>query len=94
MTRKTPCGPEAQMRKTAQTLSKLALDTLAKLMEKEDGPPTIRLAAAREVLDRGHGRPKLGGQAEGGDADGLTVIVKRYSDVTDEERARANEGEA
>jgi hypothetical protein len=65
---------------------------LAGLMRAEKTPATIRLAAAREVLDRGHGRPKLGdGQTI--EAGGMTVIVKRYSDVTDEEKARAEEGE-
>jgi hypothetical protein len=61
-------------------------------MLDEKAPATIRLAAAREVLDRGHGRPKLGA-GEAAEAGGMTVIVKRYSDVTDEEKARADEGE-
>lgn len=85
--------PEARLRRKAQALSGLALETLAEIM-KSDGQPALRLAAAREVLDRGHGRPKLGGATEGGEPDGLTVIVKRYSDVTEEEQARGDEGEA
>ncbi|MDB5418157.1 MAG: hypothetical protein JWP50_1576 [Phenylobacterium sp.] len=84
--------PESRLRRKAQRLSGKALDTLAKLMEAEKTPPPIRLAAAREVLDRGHGRPKLG-PGEAGEGGGMTVIVKRYSDVTDEEKARAEEGE-
>lgn len=84
--------PEARLRRTAQKKGGKALATLAQLMLDEKTPATIRLAAAREVLDRGHGRPKLGAgeEIEGG---GMTVIVKRYSDVTDEEKARAEEGE-
>ncbi|THD80614.1 MAG: hypothetical protein E7812_07750 [Phenylobacterium sp.] len=85
---------EAKLRRKAQAMSGLALNTLAALLKTDDVAAPVRLAAAREVLDRGHGRPKLGGEGEGGDAEGLTVIVKRYSDVTDEERARASEGEA
>jgi hypothetical protein len=84
--------PETRLRQRAQGKGGKALDTLAKLMLDEATPATIRLAAAREVLDRGHGRPKLGAGEEV-DAGGMTVIVKRYSDVTDEERARADEGE-
>ena len=84
--------PEARLRNRAQKKGGQALETLAKLMLDEATPATIRLAAAREVLDRGHGRPKLGA-AEEIEAGGMTVIVKRYSDVTDEEKARAEEGE-
>jgi hypothetical protein len=85
--------PEAKLRRKAQALSGLALETLAEIMQSE-GQPTLRLAAAREVLDRGHGRPKLGSAADAGEPDGLTVIVKRYSDVTEAEQARGDEGEA
>jgi hypothetical protein len=85
-------SPEQQLRRKAQTLGKKAVETLAQLMLEEKTPATIRLAAAREVLDRGHGRPKLGA-GEQIEAGGMTVIVKRYSDVTEEEKARAEEGE-
>jgi hypothetical protein len=76
--------PETRLRKKAQALSGLALETLAKIMRGED-QASIRLAAAREVLDRGHGRPKLGDPAS--IDDGLTVIIKRFSDVTEAEEA-------
>lgn len=91
--RADPASPEATLRKKAQKMGALALKTLAAIMQGQ-GQDSVRLAAAREVLDRGHGRPRLGGAGEAGDADGLTVIVKRFSDVTDEEEARADEGEA
>jgi hypothetical protein len=83
--------PESRLRRKAQTLSAGALETLAKLMKDEKTAAPIRLAAAREVLDRGHGRPKLGSAAA--EPEGLTVIVKRYSEVTEEELARSDEGE-
>ena len=86
--------PEERLRKKAQGLGSKALDTLAELMKGEKTAATVRLAAAREVLDRGHGRPKLGGEADAGSPEGLTVIVKRYSDVTEEEEALGDEGEA
>ena len=95
--RRAPTGvrkptPEQKLRKKAQTLAGKAIETLAALMQEKETPAPIRLAAAREVLDRGHGRPKLG-SGEAAEAGGMTVIVKRYSDVTDEEKARADEGE-
>ena len=84
--------PETRLRARAQELGDLALDTLARLMRGQKAPAPIKLAAAREVLDRGHGRPRIGGpeDASGG---GMTVIVKRYTDVTEEELARSEEGE-
>jgi hypothetical protein len=85
--------PTAQLRTNAQRLSKAALATLDALMAASDTPAPIKLAAAREVLDRGHGRPPLGEAEPGGDDGGMTVIVKRYTDITDEELARAAEGE-
>jgi len=90
--RKARPTPESKLRKQAQTYGFVALDTLSKLMLDEKAPAPIRLSAAREVLDRGHGRPKLG-SGEAVEDGGLTVIVKRYSDVTDEEKALAEEGE-
>jgi len=83
--------PATRLRKRAQGLGPKAMKTLAALMQDEKSPAAIRLAAAREVLDRGHGRPKLGGGEEGDG--GFTVILKRYSDVTEEELARSDEGE-
>ena len=85
--------PESKLRRKAQSLGAKALETLKALMEAQETPAPIRLAAAREVLDRGHGRPKLGAAEEGADGGGMTVIVKRYSDITPEELARADEGE-
>jgi hypothetical protein len=59
-------------------MSRLALETLEAIM-RGDGQDTVRLAAAREVLDRGHGRPKLG--AADAEPEGLTVLVQRFTDA-------------
>ncbi len=77
----------------AQQMTKLALDTLQALMEG-DGQASVKLAAAREVLDRGFGKPTpekppKAKAARPAKDDGLTVIVKRFSDVTPEEEAAA-----
>jgi len=84
--RARPRTPESRLRRKAQALSGLALETLAAIM-KSEGQDSVRLAAAREVLDRAHGRPKLG-ESEAA-SEGMTVIVKRFSDVTEAEVAEA-----
>ena len=84
--------PEARLRRQAQALSGVALSTLQKIMLGEEHPATLRLTAAREVLDRALGRPKLGGSEPG--SEGLTVIVKKFSEVTAQEQAEAEATEA
>jgi hypothetical protein len=79
------------LRRKAQAMSGLALETLASIMRSE-GQDSVRLAAAREVLDRAHGRPKLG-PADAVDG-GMSVIIKRFSDVTKADEARADATEA
>lgn len=99
----TPCddGATAAARMTAkalkeeaQKMSALALDTLAVIM-RGDGQDSAKLAAAREVLDRAHGKPKPAAKPRTrkpseNSAGGMTVIVKRFSDVTPEEEAAAD----
>jgi hypothetical protein len=68
------------------------LETLAKIMQGT-GQDSAKLAAAREVLDRAHGKPKPAAKAKPRKApekaDNLTVIVKRFSEITPEEEAAA-----
>jgi hypothetical protein len=73
---------------SARQMSDLALETLAKIMEG-DGQDSTRLAAAREVLDRAHGKPKPPAKPKPKTpkSEGMTVIVKRYSDVTPQDEA-------
>jgi hypothetical protein len=75
--------PEAKLRKQAQALSGVALETLTAIM-RGTGQDAVRLAAAREVLDRAHGRPKLGAPTLDA-SEGMTVIVKRFTDAPDPE---------
>ncbi|HZZ68858.1 MAG TPA: hypothetical protein VFE18_11865 [Phenylobacterium sp.] len=74
----------------AQELSGLALDTLGAIM-KGTGQDAVKLAAAREVLDRAHGRPRPAAVKKAAKAPakagGMTVIVKRFTDVTPEDEA-------
>ncbi len=78
--RKSAASPEVQLRRKAQRLSGLAMKTLEAIM-KSDGQDSVRLAAAREVLDRGHGRVKAGDPPP--DAEGLAVVVRRFTDAVD-----------
>ena len=81
------------LRKEARKLSGLALNTLKAIMVG-DGQDSVKLAAAREVLDRSHGKPKAAGAkakaAKVAAKPGMTVIVKRFSEVTPEEQAAAD----
>jgi hypothetical protein len=81
------------LRKEARGMSALALKTLGVIM-KGRGQDSVKLAAAREVLDRAHGKPKSGAaKAKAPKAPakrGMTVIVKRFTDITPEEQAAAD----
>lgn len=85
---------DAVLKKAAAAMSQQALDTLATLMSG-DAQPAVKLAAAREVLDRAHGKPKPPAKPKPSKpplsppSRGMTVIVKRFSDITPEEEAAA-----
>lgn len=80
--------PETRMRQQAQRLTSKALKALAEIMQGEH-QAAVRLAAAREILDRAHGRPKLG-EPEAG-PEGLTVIVRQFTDPPDDEAPKAGD---
>lgn len=80
--------PDAKLRRKAQAMSYLALEALAKILLGE-GPEPVKLAAAREVLDRALGRPKLGAIDDAAQA--LTVVIKRFTDAPDPEAGEYEE---
>lgn len=82
-------APEAKLKRKAQAMSFLALEALAKMILAEDVPAPVKLAAAREVLDRAHGRPRLSDGAA--PPEGLTVVVKRFTDAPDPEAGEYEE---
>jgi hypothetical protein len=47
-----------ELMKSAQLYGLRALATIVEVMEDEDNPPTVRLSAATELLDRGFGKSK------------------------------------
>jgi hypothetical protein len=81
----------------AQKMSRLALDTLAAIMSG-DGQDSAKLAAAREVLDRAYGKPQAPAKPKARSgakaAEPMTVIVKRFTDVTPQDEAEADATEA
>jgi hypothetical protein len=85
-----PSRPNAKdIQAAARELSTAAMATLKAVLEG-DSPPTAKVAAAREVLSRAHGKLKVPRQR--GTKNGrrsVTVIVKRFSAVTPEEEAAA-----
>ncbi|WP_394764281.1 hypothetical protein [Phenylobacterium sp.] len=83
-----------ELKAAARGMSGLALDTLAQIMGGT-GQESAKLAAAREVLDRGHGKPKPLAKPKarvkptsGGD---LTVVIKRFTDAPDPEAGEFEE---
>lgn len=83
-----------ELKAEAQKLNRLALDTLGKIMRGR-GQDSVRLAAAREILDRAHGKPKAAAtkaKAAKPKADpGLTVVIKRFTDAPDLEAGEYEE---
>lgn len=86
-TRKT--SARADPREIAQGLTPLALETLAEIL-RGGASETVKLAAAREILDRGHGKPKSGGEVETAPG-GVTVVIRRFGDDEDDD-GRGGEG--
>lgn len=49
----------AEVKSLAGAYTKDAIATLVSIMTKEGMPPQARVIAAKELLDRGHGKPAL-----------------------------------
>ena len=85
---------EKELRKAARGMSDLALETLANIM-KGGGQDTAKLAAAREVLDRGHGKPKpapkTAAKTKAAATGDVTVVIQRYTDAPDPEAGEFEE---
>ena len=73
---------ERELQAAARKQGGLALQTLEKIMEG-DGQDSVRLAAAREILDRGYGRTKPGGAEGKSNGSPYTVVVQRFTDAPD-----------
>jgi hypothetical protein len=62
----------AELKDEASRFAPEALEVLAKLM-RESGSDQVKVAAARELLDRAHGKPKAEGGAGG---PGLAELIE------------------
>ena len=62
----------AELRALAGQYTKECIETLVKLMRATKNPPQARAIAARELLDRSHGKPPQS-VAIAGDPDGAPV---------------------
>lgn len=74
----TPNHATADIKALAQLYGAGAIDTLADIMKNESAPEASRIAAAKELIDRGFGKAVQTVQATG--ADGGPI---QYSDMTD-----------
>lgn len=51
-----PNKANAELKAIAQEYTQESVDTLVSIMRNGETPPPARVAAAREILDRGHGK--------------------------------------
>ncbi len=73
-TKGTPNKSTAEVKALAQTYGGEALETLATIMRNSDND-TAKIAAAKELLDRGYGKPTQAMEHSG--PDGGPVVVQR-----------------
>jgi hypothetical protein len=72
------------VREMAQEHTDPAIQTLVDLHESEDTPPSVRRAAARDILEFGHGKPSQQIIQKGGGGNKFIVNVIRLGDGTEE----------
>lgn len=73
------------LRELAQTHAEDAVSTLAAIMRASDQPPAARVAAAKELLDRGFGKAPqpMDGDGEGGAIKLIQTIERRIVHTND-----------
>jgi hypothetical protein len=54
-----PTGERLSFHEAARQYDKKALQVIASILMDENQPASLRLAAANDLLDRGHGRPAV-----------------------------------
>jgi hypothetical protein len=78
--RRSVTPSQKRMQTRARKLGELALKALEDIASGT-GPAAIRLAAAREILDRGYGRPLMGEVVD--KKRSLKVMVRRFTSAED-----------
>lgn len=76
-----PNKATAEVKAAAVVYTAEAVDTLARIMRDPEMPPQARVAACRELLDRGHGKPSQA--VEVGNPDGSPVVFQVITNVPD-----------
>ena len=66
------------VRSLARKNTKRAMERIVELIDDED--PRVALMAAKEVLDRAYGKPKMIADDDGGDRKNVTINIVRYAD--------------
>lgn len=76
----TPNKSASTIRELAKSFGPAALETVVAAMKSKRNTATVRIAAAKEVLDRAYGRPT---QTIGGDSEQPIIhdILVRFLDV-------------
>jgi hypothetical protein len=67
-----------EIRSLARSHTRSAIGTLAHIMRRKDAPPAARVAAAKELLDRGWGKPV---QAFANGEEGALQLIHRIERV-------------
>ena len=67
------------VRALARKNTKRAMERIVELID--DADPRVAIMAAKEVLDRAYGKPKVIEDDEGGNGKNLTINILRYTDV-------------
>lgn len=78
----TPNKATAEIKAAAQLYGEEALSVLAKIMRNTKAAPQARVAAVKEILDRGYGKPT---QTIAGDPDQPQRVLVGLSNLTNEE---------
>jgi len=66
------------VRSLARKNTRRAMERIVELIDDED--PRVALMAAKEVLDRAYGKPKMIEDDDGGDRKNVTINIVRYAD--------------
>ena len=88
----TPNKATSELREAAQAYTADALKELARLAKHAKSEPA-RVAACRELLDRGHGRAPQGITLGDEGANNLTVVIHRFSEGEHVGEAAATQAE-
>lgn len=85
--RKAELKAEATLKELARQHTSEALQTLVDMMQDTGTPPAARVAAVKEILDRGHGKAT---QVIAGDPENPIETVTKIELVAPAERNRPN----